>query len=129
MRNLVCMRWWLAGGFALIALTVYWSLAAAPIGLPQSECDKCGHIVVYGVLMGWFAGLIRLKNLWLLAVALMALGICLEFLQQATGPRLYELLDIAANATGIVAAWLVAWLGAAQWAGWVEGKFVRAQRG
>ena len=128
----MALRWmpvWLAGGLALLAVTLYWSLAASPIGLPESDCDKCGHVAVYLVLMSYFAGLVRAGRLWLLAGGLMAYGVGIEFLQQATGPRLYEQLDIAANAVGIAVGWLAARLGLARWAAWIEERLPRPRRG
>ena len=56
------------------------------------------------------------------------LALTVEFLQQALGPRLYEFLDIAANATGVALAWLAARLGGAGWAEWVERALATPQR-
>ncbi len=120
---------WLTGGLAMLAVTLYWSLAASPVGLPESDCDKCGHVVVYFVLMSYFAGLVRERRLWLLAAGLMAYGVGIELLQQATGPRLYEHLDIVANGAGLAIAWLAARLGLARWAAWIEARLPHARRG
>ena len=94
----------LAGGW-LYALAIIW-LSLTP-SLPDpgfSYSDKVGHFGAYALLMFWFAWLYRswparagYALLWV------ALGVGLEFAQNTTGYRTFDLLDMGANVLGIAA--------------------------
>jgi VanZ family protein len=66
--------------------------------------DKLGHFAAYGVLMFVFC-LIYDKRVSRLACAtgFIAMGIALEFIQEMTGYRTFDLLDMLANAAGVLA--------------------------
>lgn len=78
---------------------------------PSSELplpgDKINHIIAYGTLMGWFAQLYARSEHLFIAIYLLAYGIAIELAQGATGYRFFELLDILANSSGILIAWLL----------------------
>ena len=79
--------------------------------------DKLLHAGSYGALMMWFSGLYARRYYWILIVVLLLLGLVLEFVQRALGYRSFELMDIAANLSGIIVgtAAALAWLG-----GWCQ---------
>lgn len=103
-------RTWLALGGLWIALVIILSLMPNPpdpLGFEQS--DKLSHLLAYGGLMLWFCQLYAGKaQRWVLAFALVTLGVGLEFLQSLTPDRLYEVLDMLANTSGVLLGWLLA---------------------
>ena len=117
-------RLWLSFGWLLVLAVIVGSLLPAPIvrEITPAISDKLMHFGAYFVLMVWFAGLYPRGKHVLLAVALVALGTALDILQgTATRTRSFELLDIAADAIGIVVALVLsAWL--------LEGWCLRVER-
>lgn len=71
--------------------------------------DKLGHLLAYGLLMFWFCQLYLSRKARLAhAVAFLAMGIGLEFLQGMGGVRHYDVVDMLANALGLAAGWAAA---------------------
>ncbi len=100
---------WLIAGWMLVLLVIYQSLAPNPPVLPAAPGDKVMHAFAYAVLMSWFVNLYPATTRRIgLACSFVALGIALEFAQRRTGYRAFELADMAANAAGVAAAWLLA---------------------
>ncbi|HEV8517264.1 MAG TPA: VanZ family protein [Burkholderiales bacterium] len=100
---------WLAIGWALVLTVVYLSLTPHPISIPVEQGDKVGHVVAYAALMLWFAQIYSpSRRRLLLAVALVALGIGLEFAQLFTETRTFEIADMLADGTGVAIGWLAA---------------------
>ncbi|HUO67732.1 MAG TPA: VanZ family protein [Gammaproteobacteria bacterium] len=98
---------WLLLGWLLVIGVVVGSLLPGPIikEITPAVNDKVEHFSAYFVLMMWFGGLYpRAKHLSV-AGALLFLGIALDVLQGvATTTRTFDLLDIAADAVGILVA-------------------------
>ena len=105
---------WLTLGWLLVVGVIFGSLmpAAWVREVTPAVSDKLMHFGAYFLLMVWFAGLYPRSKHVLIAVGLVALGTALDILQgTATRTRSFELLDIAADAIGIVVALvLAAWL-------------------
>lgn len=100
---------WLAIGWALVLTVVYLSLTPQPVSIPVEQGDKVGHLAAYAVLMLWFAQLYYpAQRRLVLAVALVALGIGLEFAQLLTETRTFEIADMLADAAGVAIGWLAA---------------------
>lgn len=100
---------WLAIGWALVLTVVYLSLTPQPVSIPVEQGDKVGHLAAYAVLMLWFAQLYSpAQRRFMLAVALVALGIGLEFAQLLTETRTFEIADMLADGAGVVIGWLAA---------------------
>jgi VanZ family protein len=117
-------RLWFSLGWLLVIGVVVGSLLPAPIvrEITPAISDKLMHFGAYFSLMIWFAGLYpRAKHLPI-AGALLFLGAALDVLQGTlTTTRSFELLDIAADAVGIlVALALASWL--------LEGWCLRVER-
>lgn len=102
-------RLWLAGGWVCIALILYFSLMPMPPEIDVEQGDKLGHFAAYGIITLWFAQLYTAKSqrLWL-AFWMVTLGIALEFAQDATGYRSFDVADMAADAVGVALGWLAA---------------------
>ena len=102
-------RFWLALGWAWIAWVIYLSLIPEPPGMDGPWWDKIGHSVAYIALMLWFAQLYhpRSTKFWV-ALGLVALGIAIEFAQEQTGYRHFEIADMVADASGVAVGFLLA---------------------
>ncbi len=106
--QLLRQGWW-AVGWLGVGATIYLSLMHNPPTLGVDDGDKLQHVAAYAVLMLWFAQLTVLRRRRQgLAVALVALGVALEFAQLATGYRDFSWADMAANATGVAMGWVLA---------------------
>lgn len=100
--------WWIALGWGFVLLVVYLSLMRAPQTLDPKAFDA-GHLLAYGWLMIWFAQLYRRSAARLvIATALFALGVALEFLQGTTDHRTFDYADMGMNALGVALGLLVA---------------------
>jgi VanZ family protein len=96
-------------GWALIGVIVYMSLTPHPPSIGFRYEDKLDHLFAYGTLMLWFAQLFRAPWTRLqLALAFVAMGVGLEFIQGMTEYREYEVADMAANASGVAIGLLLA---------------------
>lgn len=93
----------------LVVLVTYLSLTPAPVEPEIEQGDKFLHILAYMVLMSWFANLYDIPAQRAgLAAGFVLLGISLEFFQQWTGYRSFELADMAAGAIGVAIGWALA---------------------
>ena len=99
---------WLLIGYAFIIFIFYGSLSSNPIEMDVQFFDKISHALSYFVLMGWFAQLYhQVKVKAVLAVMFIAMGISIEYLQQAGGVRYFEINDMLANTLGVVIAFVL----------------------
>lgn len=102
-------RAWHGIGWMGIALAVYLSLMHDPPAFAVVQGDKFQHAAAYGTLMLWFAQLADLRGARIAtALALVGLGIGMEFAQLATGYREFSYGDMAADAIGVGIGWLLA---------------------
>jgi VanZ family protein len=100
-------RAYLAAGWAWVAAIVWLSLTPSPPPpIDLSHGDKAGHFFAYAGLMFWFAQLYAQRVFF--AVGFIAMGIALEFAQGASGYRSFDVIDMAANALGVLAGWAAA---------------------
>ena len=93
---------WLIVGYLLVFFVIYLSLTPSPIEIPVSAGDKLSHVLAYFVLMSWFANLYQdHAHRTGFALGFITLGATLEFLQQWTGFRAFEVNDMLAGAAGV----------------------------
>lgn len=112
---------WLAGAFWLAALIAVASLLPGQVVATVQVWDKLEHGGAYAVLTLWLVGMTPRTGAWRAALFSIVFGALIEVAQGAlTNTRMFDLADLAANATGAAASLLVAWLGAAGWAERVE---------
>jgi len=93
----------IAAGWAWAAAIVWLSLTPSPPQVDVAHGDKMGHFAAYALLMFWFAQLYRRPAAY--AAGFIAMGVGLEIAQGALGFRLYDLVDMVANALGVLAGW------------------------
>ncbi len=98
---------WFVLGWSLVIFIVVGSLIPAPDDLNITGYDKANHLLIYALLMGWFAQLITRREIQLVyMLAFIFMGIALEFLQVQTGYRSFEIGDMAANGAGVFVGWM-----------------------
>jgi VanZ family protein len=112
-------RLWLVSGWTLVVLAIIASIVPAH-DLPKMGgiSDKLEHVVGYGVLALWFAGIYPKSRYPMIGVALLTMGIVIEGLQGAMHVgRQADLRDVYANSAGIICGLVLAlaWLG-----GWAQ---------
>lgn len=115
--------WW-ALGWLLVAGVVVGSLLPGNLAPDLPVRDKLLHAGSYLLLMVWFSGLYNRERHLLIAALLLMLGLALDFAQSASPGRSFELADVAANASGILAGLLLARFALANWCQRVEQLFL-----
>ncbi len=102
-------RLWHAVGAVLIAAIFYLSLTPNPVEIPVEQGDKAGHVLAYATLMFWYAQMhSSARARFIHAIAFVAMGVAIEFLQRATGYRSFEVADMLADAVGVALGWMLA---------------------
>ena len=100
---------WLTIGLLLLALVVGASLIPNHSHALYFEGrDKLGHFAVYMAVTFWFAQLYTRNHArWGIALALVMLGIGVEYLQRYSGFHTFEYADMGANTVGVLCAMLL----------------------
>ncbi|MDH5424802.1 MAG: VanZ family protein [Gammaproteobacteria bacterium] len=97
---------WLFVGYLYIAYIVYESLTPSPVDMGIDDFDKVMHFSAYALLMLWFAMIFyTVRSRMIHAALFIALGVGLEFAQQAGGVRYFEISDMLANSLGVLAGY------------------------
>ena len=109
-------RLWIAAILALAAAIVVASLSPSPVVPNESFSDKTAHFLAYLSLALLGSGIAAPARLWRTMLRCFLLGAALEAAQALlTDHRVADPADLAANAAGIAAAWLIAGQGRAGW--------------
>ena len=113
--NLNWRTMWAIAGWAIVAAIIWLSVTPDPPTVHVQNSDKYEHVLAYGVLMFWFCELhTGWKQRAAYCVAWIALGIAMEFVQRAIGYRTFDVLDMAADAIGVLLGWSVSLLADSQ---------------
>ena len=100
---------WHVFGLGFVALVVYLSLAPTAPDAGTLAGVNTGHVLAYAWLMFWYAQLFaRTPPRLGIAMALVALGIALEFLQALTPTRHFDYADMRDDALGVIGGWMFA---------------------
>lgn len=112
--------WWTVG--VVLAITVFVLGVLPGKVLPTKGFnDKVNHALAYLALTLWFAGLVRHSRWAWLAAGLMTLGVLVEIVQTLTPfGRLGDVKDLLANAVGMTAGFLLAYVGLWRWPVWLD---------
>lgn len=114
-------RLWIAFIFLGVAAVVVVSLLPIPAEALERGSDKFWHFLTYFVLTLFSSGIVPAERLWRLALRCVLLGAGLEAAQALlTATRQADWADMAANAAGILCAWMIASGRRAGWARHVE---------
>jgi VanZ family protein len=109
-------RLWIAAILAVAGFIVVASLSPRPVVPSVTFSDKYSHFLAYFVLALLGSGIATPARLWRVMARCFLLGAALEVAQAVlTTHRVADFADLAANAGGILAAWLVAGQGRAGW--------------
>ena len=107
--SLTLSRFWLGIGWLLVGLVLYLSLTPhPPAPLAFDNADKLEHACAYAALSFWFCQFYRKK--WSrvrVMIALLVLGIAIEYIQGWTGYRTFDVLDMLADGVGVLSGWLL----------------------
>lgn len=108
LKNFKFPRVWKFIAFFQI-ITIYYlclrgSLPSTP-SLPH--IDKLFHLAAYFFLSGYLFSILSSGHFWKQVISLLVMGYSIELLQALTETRSYELLDMLANAAGILLGPLV----------------------
>lgn len=100
--------WWLCLTWVATGVVVWLSLTPSLPAVGVSHADKLGHFLAYGCLGFGFASLYRTSRHAAIVVALITLGLVLEFVQSVSATRFASGADAVANALGAgCGVWLV----------------------
>jgi len=99
-------RLWQAIGLALVLTVITASLVSIAPVLPLRGGDKLHHLAAYATLMYWW-GMVQPSRRMTWIVALVVLGVSLEFAQSLVPNRFMEWQDALANAIGVALALLL----------------------
>jgi len=121
MRPLKAPLLWLTIGWLLVAAACFGSLIPGHrLPLPGGS-DKLLHAGTYLILMIWFAGIYQSSRYFVIAIALLGLGVALEFGQRLVITRAFDGLDLTANLVGVLLGWALAATLLGGWCQLVEG--------
>jgi VanZ family protein len=101
MQDARFFRLWRAIGVLMVLVVCVASLAPSLPPPPGIHGDKVEHLIAYGSLTYWWGMLYpqRMQR-WLTCLLFILMGIGLEFAQRATGYRVLDVFDMAANTVG-----------------------------
>ena len=113
-------RIWLLVGCGMVAAVVVLSLIPVEVDLGE-DSDKLAHFLAYGSLSLWFGMIFTgTSRQFGITVAIVALGVVLEFLQGLTGYRTFSIADMIANALGAALGWGLAQTPLKNGLAWIE---------
>lgn len=93
---------WLTIGWGLVLGVTVGSLLPGNVIRGFAASDKFVHAMSYCLLMIWFGGLYTRRRYGLVAGTLLALGVIIEFAQVRLSYRMFDPIDMLANAGGIL---------------------------
>jgi VanZ family protein len=108
----------------MLALILVLALVPLPVIVATEVLsDKLIHLVVFAVLMIWFAALYPKNRAWVLFLALLAYGVLMELLQAQVPSRYAEVADLAADAVGLGLGWALVLTPLGRWPAWLDRQF------
>jgi VanZ family protein len=94
---------WLAAGWLFVGMVMFLSLMPGPpepLSFPHA--DKLEHGFAYAALALWFCQIyLRRTSRIMVVVALIAIGVIVEFIQGWSGYRYFDIRDMLANSLGV----------------------------
>ncbi len=101
MQDARYFRLWQAIGVLMVLVVCIASLSPTMPPPPGLHGDKVEHLIAYGSLTYWWGMLYPERTQrWLACLLFILMGIGLEFAQRATGYRVLDVFDMAANTVG-----------------------------
>lgn len=114
-------RLWFCAGLVIAAVIAATSLVPSR-DLPNLRfSDKLEHALAYFVLAFWMASVIVRRDFLMLGIVLLAFGGAIELAQGWMGlGRQADVMDLLADAAGIIVGVLLAMTPPGRWAEWLE---------
>ena len=121
MKELRFPHFWLIGGWvSVIAALIVCELPARYVEIPNLS-DKVEHATGFALLTLWFCGIYPRLRYWRIAIYFLLFGILIEILQAVINVgRHAEVLDVCADAAGVVIGALIALTPFGNWPRWLE---------
>lgn len=117
-------RAWIGSVWLLVSGIAAASLLPDSVGTAAAGFDKLGHFFAYLLLALLGSAMVADDGIARVMARSFLLGVALEAAQALlTESRSAEWADVAANAAGVLAAWLLVRSGLAGWARRVEARF------
>ncbi|MCU0758680.1 MAG: VanZ family protein [Steroidobacteraceae bacterium] len=114
-------RLWLALGAVMVAVMLYVCLIPDVPGPKFEGVDKIEHVLAWLVVSAWFASLVERRGFVRLAIALVVLGVGIEFAQAFMDiGRQGDWRDVVANSLGVAGGMLSVALGGDSWLARIE---------
>jgi VanZ family protein len=114
-------RIWIALSVVLVLGVVWGSLQPATGSSMPEGFDKVEHFGTYMILAVWFTGMVRRGRYWVVAGALLLLGLSMEIGQYLMHVgRTADPYDMAANTAGVAVGIVAALRGSSGWLGKVD---------
>ena len=110
MITMSARKLWLTLGWLGVCLVIFGSLYPLPMPAISPSSDKLHHLLAYGGLFWWFSQALTGHARWKALIALILMGIAIEFLQPYSN-RFFEVKDMMANVSGILIAWILTHFG------------------
>jgi hypothetical protein len=118
---------WLCVGVAIAVIIATMSLLPSRHLPDVNVSDKIEHALAFLLLAFWFGSIVVRRDYLWLALAVLAFGGLIELVQGWMGlGRRADLLDLGADAIGIVGGLLLALTPLGRWARWLELRFGQA---
>lgn len=126
-------RWQFASFFLLLAVLAaalmpavwFWGNKSAGVQW-IAGIDKWLHGIVFMILALWFSGLYQRRSYWKVGLGLLLFGLGIEVCQRLVGYRTADVIDVGADAAGIVLGLVIAASGIGGWCLRVEDRFLKA---
>lgn len=120
-------RVWVTLAWLLISLVVYLSLAPNPPSpLTFENSDKYEHSFAYFTLSFWLCQIYpSARSRALVIIALVGLGVGLEYVQGWTGYRTFDVMDMLADSVGVLLGWLLVLTPLGRMLAYIENRIAR----
>lgn len=122
-------RWlWLSLGIAMVLVIAVVCLMPMSQLPSVSVSDKLEHLLAFGALAFWFGSIVVRRDLPWVGVAAVAFGGLIEIAQSMMGlGRQAEILDLVADAVGVLLGLALVLTPLGRWASWFEARITRAR--
>jgi hypothetical protein len=130
MEHLRREKLWVSIGLGFVCLVIFLSVTPDPVRAPTVDNFKTGHIIAYAWCMLWFTQIWKdWAHRLLIALALLMLGIGLEFVQDnLPWHRDFDVADMVDDAIGVGIGLALGFTPLANALRWIESRFAETEK-